>query len=128
MSNTSIEKAISIKSKFDNDCIIHISLQLIGNKWALLIIMSLINSVKRTHEIQKDVVGISSKVLSENLKKLQDYGIVEKKVYPVVPPKVEYSLTDFGNSLITPLDSLFQWSLNNESQIREIYKKNQKNS
>ena len=96
MSNTSIEKAISIKSKFDNDCIIHISLQLIGNKWALLIIMSLINSVKRTHEIQKDVVGISSKVLSENLKKLQDYGIVEKKVYPVVPPKVEYSLTDFG--------------------------------
>jgi DNA-binding HxlR family transcriptional regulator len=126
MSVSKIEEAIEIKSKFDKDCIVHQSLQLIGNKWTLLVIMSLINGVKRTHEIQDDVVGISSKVLSETLKKLVLYGIIEKKIYPVVPPKVEYSLTEFGNSLIAPLDSLFSWSLNNETKIRELYKKNQK--
>jgi len=126
MNKSAIEEAIEIKSKFDNNCIIHQSLQLIGNKWTLLVIMSLIKGVKRTHEIQEDVVGISSKVLSETLKKLQAYGIIQKKIYPVVPPKVEYTLTDFGNSLILPLDSLFKWSLNNETKIRDVYKKNQK--
>lgn len=121
MNTSKIEEAIAIKSRFDKDCIVHQSLQLIGNKWTILIIMSLIKGVKRTHEIQNDVVGISSKILSENLKNLVLYGIIEKKIYPVVPPKVEYSLTEFGNSLITLLDSLFRWSLDNESKIRELY-------
>lgn len=82
MNETSIEKAINIKSKFDHECIIHQSLQLIGNKWMLLIIMSLIQGVKRTHQIQEDVTGISSKVLAENLKKLVNYGFIKKKSIP----------------------------------------------
>lgn len=126
MNTSKIEQAIEIKSKFDKDCIVHQSLQLIGNKWTLLVIMSLIKGVKRTHEIQNDVVGISSKVLSENLKKLQLFGIIEKKIYPVVPPKVEYSLTEFGATLIQPLDGLFRWSLENETEIRALNKKNEK--
>lgn len=56
MNRSKIEEAIQIKSKFDKDCIVHQSLQLIGNKWTLLVIMSLINGVKRTHEIQEDIV------------------------------------------------------------------------
>lgn len=126
MNKSSIEEAIEIKSKFDKSCIIHQSLQLIGNKWTLLVIMSLIQKTKRTHQIQEEVTNISSKVLAETLKKLLKYNIVSKKTYAVVPPKVEYSLTDFGNSLITPLDSLFKWSLENETMIRYIYKKNEK--
>lgn len=126
MNKSSIEEAMEIKSKFDKDCIVHQSLQLIGNKWTLLVIMSLIQGTKRTHQILEEITGLSSKVLAETLKKLLKYGIVSKKIYPVVPPKVEYSLTSFGNSLIIPLDSLFKWSLENETIIREVYKKNTK--
>ncbi|GAA4273459.1 helix-turn-helix domain-containing protein [Aquimarina gracilis] len=121
-----IEKAVDIKSRFDKNCIIHQSLQLIGNKWTLLVIMSLIKEKKRTHQIQEEVIGISSKVLSQTLKKLLSFKIVTKKIYPVVPPKVEYSLTEFGKTLINPLDSLFIWSLENETTIRDLYEKNSK--
>lgn len=122
--STRLEDAIDIKSNFDENCIVHQSLQLIGNKWTLLVLMSLIRETKRTHQIQREVAGISLKVLSQTLKKLVSYGMVSKKIYPVIPPNVEYSLTEFGKSLITPLDGLFRWSVAHEEKIREIIKKN----
>lgn len=115
---TMLEKAVTIKSTFDENCIVHQSLNIIGDKWTLLVLMSLIKSSQRTSTIQREVVGISSKMLSQTLRKLEFYGLVSKKIYPVVPPKVEYSLTKFGESLIVPLDSLFKWSIDNEAAIR----------
>lgn len=120
---TNLEKAVSIKSTFDENCIVHQSLNIIGDKWSILVLMSLIKGSQRTHMIQKEVVGISSKMLSQTLRKLEFYELISKEVFPVVPPRVEYSLTPFGTSLIKPLDSLFSWSVENEKIIRKLDKK-----
>jgi len=122
MKKTSLEEAIAIKSEFDEHCIVHQSLQLLGNKWTLLVLMSLIKETKRTHQLRREIAGISTKVLSQTLKKLIGYGMVSKKIYPVVPPSVEYSLTEFGKTLIPLLDSLFVWALEQEEQIRKVIK------
>jgi DNA-binding HxlR family transcriptional regulator len=126
MKATEIEKALEIKSNFDKNCVVHQSLQILDNKWTLLVIMSLIKGTKRNHQILEEITGISSKVLATTLRKLLKYNIISKKTYPVVPPKVEYSLTEFGNSLIIPLNELFKWSLEKEDIIRELVKKNTK--
>lgn len=117
---TQLEEAVMIKSTFDESCIVHQSLNIIGDKWSILVLMSLIKGSQRTHQIQKEVVGISSKMLSQTLRKLEFYQIISKEVFPVVPPKVEYSLTGFGTSLIEPMDSLFRWSIENEALIRKL--------
>jgi len=122
MEKTRLENAIAIKSEFDEHCIVHQSLQLLGNKWTLLVLMSLIKETKRTHQLLREISGISTKVLSQTLKKLISYGMVSKKIYPVVPPSVEYSLTEFGKTLIPLLDSLFVWALEHEEQVRKVVK------
>lgn len=123
---TMLEKAVMIKSTFDENCIVNQSLNIIGDKWTLLVLMSLIKGNQRTSTIQREVMGISSKMLSQTLRKLEFYGLVSKKIYPVVPPKVEYSLTEFGESLIGPLDCLFKWSIDNEAAIRKLNRKEQR--
>lgn len=77
---------------------------MIASKWKILILRDLINGTKRYNELTRSVKGISAKVLTENLKELEKNGIITRKVYPVVPPKVEYSMTDKGNELKPIID------------------------
>lgn len=81
------------------ECPVEYTASLLGNKWKPLILRELLSGTKRYNELTRNVVGISPKVLTENLRELEDDGIVNRKVYPEVPPKVEYSLTDKGNDL-----------------------------
>lgn len=118
------EKLIE-KSNFDENCVLNRSLTLIANKWTLLILVALIQSSKRTSELQKQIEGISPKMLNETLKKLISYGMVKRKIYPEVPPRVEYSLTKFGVSTATPLAALADWSAIWEKDLSKIYKKKQ---
>ncbi len=121
-----LKHSLLLKSSLDESCILNQSLSLIANKWTLLILMALMQGTKRTNELQKQINGISPKMLNETLKKLINYGMVKRKVYPEVPPRVEYDLTDFGISTANPLAVLLDWSVEWENKLTKLYKKSKK--
>lgn len=90
-------------------CPVEMTLQLIGNKWKVLIIRDLLGGTKRFNELMRSVTGITQKVLTSNLRSMEEAGLLTRKVYPEVPPRVEYSLTDTGMSLKPVLDSMTAW-------------------
>lgn len=89
----------------------------IANKWTALIICGLANGPKRHRELQRGLHGISQKMLTQTLRRLERDGLVARKVYPTVPPKVEYSLTPLGQTLVAPLRSLHHWA---ELHVEEL--------
>ena len=100
-------------------CPVEVTLSLIGDRWKVLIIRDLLAGTKRFGELKKSLGTITQKVLTNNLKELEKNGLVIRKVYPEVPPRVEYSLTDIGRSLQPILDSMFDWGNNyRENQIQ----------
>jgi len=82
----------------------------IADKWTALIIYALSERTHRYTELQHRIGGISQKMLTQTLRSLEDDGLVERKVYPVVPPMVEYSLTPLGRTLIEPLSAVRVWA------------------
>ncbi|ORL46092.1 transcriptional regulator [Zunongwangia atlantica 22II14-10F7] len=91
-----------------------------GDKWSTLVILILGNYDKlRFNELQKMIGTVSQKMLAVTLKKLEADGLVTRKVYPQVPPKVEYSLTELGLSLLPKIESLVQWANENMVEITE---------
>lgn len=99
-------------------CPVEITMGLIGDKWKVLIIRDLLTGTKRFGELKKSLDGITQKVLTNNLRQMESSGLILRKVYAEVPPKVEYSLSDTGLSLKPILDSMVDWG--NE------YRENQK--
>ena len=100
--------------KYHSPCPVETTLNLIGNKWKMLIIRDLLSSTKRFGELRASIGAsknqtISQKVLTDNLKELKSAKIIKRKVYAEVPPKVEYSLTPLGQSLEGVLQSLSSW-------------------
>lgn len=93
-------------TKTYTNCPVEYTASIISNKWKIIILRDLLNGTKRYNELTKSVVGISTKVLTQNLRDLEKDGIVKRKVYPVVPPKVEYSLTDKGQELKEVLECM----------------------
>lgn len=102
--------------KFLPDCPVEITLTLISNKWKVLIIRELLTGTKRFGELKNSLNRISQKMLSQNLREMEKDSLIQRDVYPEVPPKVEYSLTKLGYSLKEILDIMFIWG--------EKYKKN----
>ena len=98
------------------NCPVEVTLTLISNKWKVLIIRELLTWTKRFGELRKSLGDISQKVLTENLREMEKDSLIQRDVYPEVPPKVEYSLTKLGYSLKEILDIMFIWG--------EKYKKN----
>ncbi len=91
-------------------CPVTTALSIIGGKWKVIILWHLKEGgVKRFGELQRLVTGISQKMLTQELRDLEETGLVSRKVYPVVPPKVEYSLTPTGWSLKPVLEQLCEW-------------------
>lgn len=92
------------------ECPVATTVQLIGNKWKLLIIRNLIyNEQQRFTDFIKTIPGISKKVLTDDLRALENEGLVEREVFAEVPPRVEYSLTPLGKSLKPILDAMLDW-------------------
>ena len=85
------------------------TLKMIGCKWKILIIKELLNGTKRFGELKKSVTGITQKVLTSKLRNLEEAGLVERTVYPQIPPKVEYSLSERGKSLVPVLVAMCKW-------------------
>lgn len=92
-------------------CPVEITLLLIGDKWKVLVLRELIDGTKRFGEIKKSIGSISQKVLTQQLRTMEEDGLIERKVYAEVPPRVEYSLTEEGFSLKPILDSMFMWGM-----------------
>lgn len=92
-------------------------LDLIADKWTAIIIYQLAQGTKRYSQLQREISGISQKMLTQTLRGLERDGIVARKVYAVVPPMVEYSLTPLGETLIEPLCKLCKWA---ETHIPQV--------
>lgn len=93
-------------AKTFTDCPVEYTASLIANKWKIIILRELLNGTRRYNELTRSVVGISAKVLTENLRDLEKDGIINRKVYPEVPPRVEYSLTKKGEDLKEVIDTM----------------------
>ncbi|MDM5157176.1 winged helix-turn-helix transcriptional regulator [Bacillus sp. DX1.1] len=85
------------------------TLEVIGGKWKVVILCHLTKGTKRTSELKRLMPGITQKMLTQQLRELEVDGVIQRQVYNQVPPKVEYSLTDYGWSLEAILDSLCSW-------------------
>lgn len=92
-------------------CPVETTLMLISDRWKVLIIRDLLDGTKRFGELKKSVGNISQKVLTSNLRSMEDYGLLTRKVFPEVPPRVEYTLTETGYSLKPILDSMTDWGM-----------------
>lgn len=91
------------------ECPVATTVQLIGNKWKLLIIRNLLSRPQRFSELLATVTGISKKVLTDNLRSLEDDGLIDREVFAEVPPRVIYSLSELGKTLKPILDAMCAW-------------------
>lgn len=108
------ESAMNDKTKKDKTkdlpaCPVETTLTLIGDKWKVLILRDLLTGTKRFGELKKSIGNVSQKVLTSQLRDMEDSGLINRKVYAEVPPKVEYSLTELGQSLKPILDAMALW-------------------
>lgn len=90
-------------------CPVETTLMLIGDKWKVLILRDLMPGTKRFGELKKSVGNVSQKVLTAQLRDMEENGLVNRQVYAEIPPRVEYSLTDLGRSLKPILDAMWTW-------------------
>lgn len=99
-------------------CPVATTVALIGSKWKLLIIRNLRVRPWRFNELRKDLEGISQKVLTDSLRSLEKDGIVTRTVYPEVPPRVEYALSELGESMRPIINSMESWGLDYQKQAQ----------
>lgn len=90
-------------------CPVETTLMLIGSKWKVLILRDLMPGTKRFGELRRSIGGVSQKVLTAQLRDMEACGLVDRRVYAEVPPRVEYSLTELGRSLRPILDAMWAW-------------------
>lgn len=90
-------------------CPVETTLTLIGDKWKVLILRDLMPGTKRFSELKRSIGSVSQKVLTAQLRDMEESGLVSRKVYAEVPPRVEYSLTELGQSLKPILDAMWSW-------------------
>lgn len=90
-------------------CPVETTLMLISDRWKILIIRDLMDGTKRFGELKKSIGSISQKVLTANLRSMEESGLLTRKVYAEVPPRVEYTLTDTGYSLRPIMDAMMEW-------------------
>jgi len=104
---------------YQRDCPSRRLLDRIGDRWTVLIVGALDVGPRRFTEIAADVEGISQKMLTQTLRSLERDGFVSRTAYPVVPPHVEYELTELGRSLQNPLRALERWAIENMDDVVE---------
>ena len=90
-------------------CPVETTLMLIGDKWKVLILRELVGGTKRFGQLKKAIGGVSQKVLTAQLRDMEEKGLLSRKVYAEVPPRVEYTLTELGYSLKPILDAMWTW-------------------
>lgn len=99
------------------ECPVATTVQLIGGKWKLLILRNLLQRPWRFNELKKSLEGISQKVLTDSLRSMEADGIISRTVFPEVPPRVEYALTELGESMRPIIDVMAEWGTNYKKKI-----------
>lgn len=94
--------------------------EVLYGKWKIRLLWFIAEGFKRPSELQRKIPDAPRRVLSAQLKELEDHELVTKVIYPVVPPKVEYSLTEFGQTLIPIISALGQWGDTHEERLRKV--------
>ncbi|MEM8675090.1 MAG: helix-turn-helix domain-containing protein [Cyanobacteria bacterium P01_G01_bin.67] len=112
----------------NKNCPVRQLINIVGDKWTLPVLYVLKQGTKRYSELQREIPGISKKMLTQTLRRLETDKILRRKVYPVVPPKTEYNLTPFGLKLIEPLEVLADWALVHETELQQICDRRNENS
>lgn len=100
-------------------CPSYLVLSIIASRWTVMVLHALRQDTRRYSDITRAIPGITQKVLTDTLRKLERNGIVERTVYPVVPPKVEYKLTNLGQSLFKTTEMMAQWAESNGDEIKK---------
>jgi DNA-binding HxlR family transcriptional regulator len=102
----------------DIDCYIHVTatIQAIGGRWKMLILWHLEEGPRRYNELRRLIPGVSQKMLTQQLKELEQDGLIDRKVYPEMPPRVEYIMTDYGKTLGPIFDSMYDWGVIHRSR------------
>jgi DNA-binding HxlR family transcriptional regulator len=107
-----IKEVTILKTKAElPECPVATTVSLIGSKWKLLIMRNLLARPWRFNELQKNLEGISQKVLTDSLRSMESDGIITRTVYPEVPPRVEYALSELGESMRPIIKSMEEWGL-----------------
>jgi len=101
-------------------CPVEVSMDLIAGKWKILIMWHLKNKTRRFGELQKKIPNVTQKMLTQQLRELERDGLIHREVYPVVPPKVEYSLTPFGQTFKDILDMMLVWGYEYAERYGEV--------
>jgi DNA-binding HxlR family transcriptional regulator len=96
-----------------------IVIALLADRWTLPVMHALAQGTKRTGELKKQLAGVSQKMLTQTLRMLEEHSLIERRVYPVVPPRVEYSLTAMGRSINEPLAELCAWTEANGQALEQ---------
>ena len=112
-----LREAGGSQSVFERGSRSRCALELIADKWAVLIVYALSRGIMRHNQLHREIEGISQKMLTKTLRRLERDGLVRHEVYPVVPPRVEYSLTPLGETLMRILAELCAWA---EEHIEEV--------
>jgi DNA-binding HxlR family transcriptional regulator len=107
----------------DENCPLRQMFDLVGNRWSSSVLFVIGDDVKRYRDLQKQIPGVSKKMLTQTLRNLEQAGLVSRKVYPVVPPKTEYRLTALGRSILEPVSALADWAVKHQRELRKIQKK-----
>jgi DNA-binding HxlR family transcriptional regulator len=100
-------------------CPVEMTLTLIGDKWKILIVRDLLTGKKRFGELKKSLNGISQKVLTQHLRVMEEKGLLNRKIFAEVPPRVEYCLTNLGHSLKSVLEGMEKWGKNYKTKIKK---------
>ena len=101
------------------NCPVETTLTLISDKWKVLILRDLLSGTKRFSELKRSIGGVSQKVLTAQLRQMEESGLLTRTVYPEVPPRVEYTLTELGQSLRPVLDALWNWGNNYKEKMTD---------
>lgn len=109
---------MSMTDKTLPPCEVEITLMMMSDRWRVLIIRELLTGTKRFGELRKSLTGISQKVLTANLRTMESQGLLTRKVYAEVPPRVEYTLSEVGQSLKPILDAMALWGENYRAKYR----------
>ena len=114
----SVKRTVAMKKKDELPaCPVATTVQLIGSKWKLLILRNLLARPWRFNELQKSLEGISQKVLTDSLRSLEADGIISRTVYPEVPLRVEYALTDLGQSMRPIIQAMEDWGISYKMRL-----------
>jgi DNA-binding HxlR family transcriptional regulator len=103
----------------DECCLARQALHLLADKWTVLVLYAVADGTKRYSEIHKNIGCITHKMLAQTLRRLERDGLLARKVYPVIPPRTEYTLTALGETLIQPLNVFFQWGEENMVSVEQ---------